>query len=447
MMRPMDASSDQDPSSGFRPIAVGEVEWSEAVPSLDLGRSRTSTPYTSARILVRLHGAPIGVVDVASTAAGLVTARELETSVRAALGAELARHLADDGLPSDQPQHPTPPGPTPRCRQPLVDALAAGPTASVIVPCADRPAALRLVLADLRSQLYPRTELIVVDNAPGRSGAQEVVASLPPGGHPVHYVVERRPGTSHARNRGLDAASGKFVAFVDADVRVDREWLARLSVPFHRDPRVGAAAGLILPSELETQAQAWMEEWGGFGKGFRDALYDLDAHRSPSPIYPWGVSFGSGTSMAFRTDVLRELGGFDTALGPRTPTMGGEDIAALLDVVLAGRRLAYVAGAIVWHAHPEAIDDLFDKLESYGVGLTAHLTRVAVRHPWAAVDIARRMPAALRYFLAPGSGRNRQRSLAFPAARVRRAEVRGMIRGPLAYARATRRRPAARAPR
>ena len=55
--------------------------------------------------------------------------------------------------------------------------------------------------------------------------------------------------------------------------------------------------------------------------------------------------------MAFRTAALRELGGFDEALGPGTPAQAGEDLLVFLRLLAGGRRLAYEPGAFVWHWH------------------------------------------------------------------------------------------------
>ena len=40
--------------------------------------------------------------------------------------------------------------------------------------------------------------------------------------------------------------------------------------------------------------------------------------------------------MAFRTEKLRAIGGFDEALGVGTPAYGGEDIAILIEMLTAG---------------------------------------------------------------------------------------------------------------
>ena len=49
--------------------------------------------------------------------------------------------------------------------------------------------------------------------------------------------------------------------------------------------------------------------------------------------------------MAFRTAVLRDLGGFDEALGTGTPAQGGEDLLMFVRLLSGGGRLAYEPAA------------------------------------------------------------------------------------------------------
>src|ERR1700732_4295879 len=99
---------------------------------------------------------------------------------------------------------------------------------------------------------------------------------------------------------------------------------------------------MILPAELDTQSQVWIEEFGGFDKGYEQKIFDLEEHAQPDPLYPYSVGkFGWGVSAAFDPAVRRGIGGFDTALGPATPACGGEDIDAFLQIILAGHRLLF----------------------------------------------------------------------------------------------------------
>ena len=107
--------------------------------------------------------------------------------------------------------------------------------------------------------------------------------------------------------------------------------------------------------------------------------------------------------MAFRTSVLRELGGFDPALGAGSRGRGGDDLAAFVDVILAGYALVYEPAAIVHHHHRRELEAVRAQALDYGAGLSAYLTRLAVRRPSVLVDFVRLGPRAVRHLLT-GSG-------------------------------------------
>src|SRR5439155_1593360 len=80
--------------------------------------------------------------------------------------------------------------------------------------------------------------------------------------------------------------------------------------------------------------------------------FDLGEYAPPDPLFPYSVGkFGSGASAAFDPTALRAIGGFDTALGPATPALGGEDLDAFLQIILAGHRLVYEPRSLVRHHH------------------------------------------------------------------------------------------------
>jgi glycosyltransferase involved in cell wall biosynthesis len=418
---------------------VLEIELSEPLADILPAATSGGVPFASARVLVRIHTWPLGFVEI-DLGLGGISAATLAAAVDAELGSRIEGHLkVDGGVASRVSSVDIPVMAEPACLAARRDTLRAAPSVSVVVPTMDRPEALRRTIQDLVDQAYPDFEILVVDNAPGQSGAHAVVSSIDARDRTLRYLVEARRGASRARNRGLQEARGEIVAFVDGDVRVDRSWLAAIatsmSVAIDDDATsVSCVTGAILPAALETQAQQWMEEWGGYSKGFERGIFDLQAHRTDSPLYPFAAAvFGSGAQMAFRADHLRQLGGFDLALGGGTPSRSGEDLAVFLDLVSSGRALVYEPGAIVWHTHP-ASEALFRAtLRSYGRGLTSYLLRHVSRHPRDAARIGFAIPAAVNYYFRADSPHNSARSASFPRG-LWRDEIAGMLLGPFAYA-------------
>jgi GT2 family glycosyltransferase len=300
---------------------------------------------------------------------------------------------------------------------------------SVVVPTAGRPERLSACLDSVLAGDYPHYEVVVVDNAPQRAETTELLRRRYPGDGRLRLVTQPRRGAAHARAAGLAAAREKFVAFVDDDVVVDRAWLGRIAEGFSAAEDVAAVTTLILPRELRTPSQRWLEQYGGFAKGSRRKLFDLGAHRPRDPLYPYSPGvYGSGASMAFRTATLRELGGFD----PRF-TVGGEDLDAFLKVVLAGHRLVYEPSAVVWHEHPADYAALERIIFRYGVALTALMTKWLVSDRAVARDILVRLPGALRLALDGHSRKNAGKLAGYPR-RLTLLELGGMVTGPFVFA-------------
>jgi glycosyltransferase involved in cell wall biosynthesis len=285
---------------------------------------------------------------------------------------------------------------------------------------------------------YPpsRYEIIVVDNAPQTSATAEFINQCYGGSSQIRYVCESRPGVSHARNRGLAVAQGDVVAFVDDDELVDEHWLAGLVGGFAAAERVACVTGLIVPSEIETPAQGWFEQFGGYCKGgCTRHIFNLTDRRPPEPLFPYNVGMlGSGGSMAFRRSILRDMGGFDPALGSATPALGGEDIEALLRVLLAGHTLVYEPAAILYHPPHRDFACLRRQIHSYGTGLTACLFKTALAHPRLLPDFMAKLPPAVRYALSSRSPHHAHKQSDYPR-ELSWLELRGMVYGPLAYLR------------
>lgn len=95
------------------------------------------------------------------------------------------------------------------------DTGAAPGAISVIVPCKDREPALARALASIRSQTRLPDEIIVIDDG---SEKPLELASADDAATPIRVVRNPVPtGPARARNRGLEAASGRYIFFLDSD--------------------------------------------------------------------------------------------------------------------------------------------------------------------------------------------------------------------------------------
>ena len=120
-------------------------------------------------------------------------------------------------------------------RSPLPPPLKESPRASVVVPAYNAQATLGACIESLAHLNYPDYEIIVVDD--GSSDSTGEIAARAG----VQVIHAEHRGLGSARNRGIEAATGSCVAFIDADARADRDWLYHLVETLMR--RSAAAAG------------------------------------------------------------------------------------------------------------------------------------------------------------------------------------------------------------
>ncbi|HXC69709.1 MAG TPA: glycosyltransferase family 2 protein [Pyrinomonadaceae bacterium] len=210
------------------------------------------------------------------------------------------------------------------------------PEVSVVIPTYNRSALLRSTVDSVLNQDTQTTfEVVVIDNN-SSDDTKDVVASLIetyPG--KVRYVVERKQGNAHARNRGIEEAKGAIVAFVDDDVTVDKNWLTSLKTILDARSDLSFVGGKVLP-QWNGPPPSWLtpDHWAPL------ALLDYGNDEfAISGNSPRGLLTAN---IAFRRNVFEETGMFLPDL-QRVKNMIGsmEDHEFLLRVCRSGKQGIY----------------------------------------------------------------------------------------------------------
>ena len=87
------------------------------------------------------------------------------------------------------------------------------PLTSVIIPVFNREQSLRAVLDSVLAQTCRDFELIVVDDG-STDGSLAIMKSY---GERIRPISQRNAGAGAARNAGIRAAQGRWIAFLDSD--------------------------------------------------------------------------------------------------------------------------------------------------------------------------------------------------------------------------------------
>jgi len=131
------------------------------------------------------------------------------------------------------------------------------PLVTAVVTTYNRPDHLRSAVESVREQTYDNVELVVVDDR-SETPAREVLADVDLDSLATHQVVrhETNRGANAARNTGIDAAGGEYVAFLDDDDRWRPKKLARQVHAIEADEAAGVAyCGIkrVLPDEARIE--------------------------------------------------------------------------------------------------------------------------------------------------------------------------------------------------
>ncbi|MGB0112935.1 MAG: glycosyltransferase family A protein [Ilumatobacteraceae bacterium] len=123
------------------------------------------------------------------------------------------------------------------------------PLINVVMPTRNRAASLQVAIDSVLAQTYDHWQLVVVDDGSddGTAGALQRIAELDP-----RVVVHRTTGigAAAARNVGLGAATGDWVAFLDDDNTMHPGWLRAVAEYSGREVDCRAMFGVQLRDDV-----------------------------------------------------------------------------------------------------------------------------------------------------------------------------------------------------
>lgn len=222
---------------------------------------------------------------------------------------------------------------------------ATWPRVSVVVCAYNAADTIDDCLTSLAALTYPDFEVIVVND-----GSRDATGTIAHGYANMRVIDIPNGGLSAARNVGLANATGEIVAYTDADVRVDPDWLTYLVQPIVSGKYVGSGGPNVVPADDPWVAQAVARSPGG---PTHVLLNDRVAEHVP------------GCNMAFRRDALNAIGGFNPVY-----LRAGDDVDICWRLQARGHEIGFAPSALVWHHHRPSVKAYWRQQVGYGEGET-----------------------------------------------------------------------------
>lgn len=173
----------------------------------------------------------------------------------------------------------------------------------------------------------------------------------------LRIVTETTQGLSYARNRGIRESEGEYIAIIDDDERIAKEFIEAYIELFDTTPDAMAAGGPIV-AEYQTRRPRWMSCFTE--RPIANTMYWGDKVRE----FPKGRVPGGG-NMALRRSAVRRYGVFDTSLGyVGESLLGGEECDLFERLQIAEAKYYYVPKAVMYHIIPDSklTPDYFERL-------------------------------------------------------------------------------------
>lgn len=220
----------------------------------------------------------------------------------------------------------------------------AWPRFSVVVCSYNGSRTIRDCLEGLSRLEYPNYEVIIVNDG-SKDKTEEIVHEFS-GKFGYRVVSTENRGLSNARNTGMEAATGEFVAYTDDDARPDPHWLYYLAYEFMNSDHAAIGGPNIPPPGDGLIAECVANAPGGPAHVL---LSDRSAEHIP------------GCNMAFRKKSLQAIGGFD----PQYRT-AGDDVDVCWRLMEKGWTIGFSPAAMVWHHRRNSVKMYWKQQYGYG---------------------------------------------------------------------------------
>ncbi|MDY6275275.1 MAG: glycosyltransferase [Succinivibrionaceae bacterium] len=187
---------------------------------------------------------------------------------------------------------------------------AGDPVVSIVIPCYNHfdvtMRCLRSVLKNTRDVSY---EVIIADDH-----SKDETVNIGKYASNVRYIANAREnGFVNNCNSGASIAKGKYLYFLNNDTEVQPGYLKPLTDLIESDPGIGIVGSMLIFADgtlQESGGQIFEDSRGSnVGRGMKN-IDDVTVN------YVRDTDYISGAALMIRSDLFRELGGFDQVYSP-----------------------------------------------------------------------------------------------------------------------------------
>ena len=218
---------------------------------------------------------------------------------------------------------------------------------SLIVGTLGRVDELKDLCRSLNAQTFRDFEVIIVDQNP-----DDRLGWIDEPGQFSFSIVRKASSVqqlSHARNIGLQFASGEIVAFPDDDCIYPPDLLAMVDRAFAAQPTLGVRTGPVLTPSGRFGSGRWRKNSG------KISIYNV-----------WRCS--ASINIFLRRNVITAIGGFDEALGVGGAYGSGEDTDIVVRALEAGWQGWYEVAQVAIHPDKALTPTAVNRAFAYGAG-------------------------------------------------------------------------------
>ena len=223
----------------------------------------------------------------------------------------------------------------------LPPSLQSYPRVSVVVCAYNAERTIDQCLASLEVLNYPDYEVIVVND-----GSRDRTRAIAESYDCCRIINQPNRGLSIARNVGAEAATGEIIAYTDSDCVADPDWLTYLVAKMEASNLVACGGPNFPPPEDSLVPAAVAVAPGG-------PTHVLLSDEIAEHI--------AGCNMAFRRNVLLQLGGFDPVY-----RAAGDDVDICWRFQDAGYTIGFSPAAVVWHFRRNTVAAYCRQQQGYG---------------------------------------------------------------------------------